>query len=232
MVLSPIRDSHPVFFYYFLLLQDFGIFANPGAIPSLNERQVAELPVVFTELQEQTTIASYLDHKTSLIDTLIEKKQKQIELLQEQRTAIINQAVTKGLDPNVPMKYSGIEWLGEVPAHWELKKLKYLVPEVTVGIVIQPAKLYTPSGIPCLRALNIAGGWIDSADLVFIGKKANEKNKKSQIYAGDILIVRTGLAGTAVIVPEEFDGANCVDLLIIRKSDLILSEYFASLPSF
>jgi type I restriction enzyme S subunit len=77
-------------------------------------------------IEEQTQIANYLDHKTSQIDTLIAKKEQFISLLQEERTAIINQSVTKGLDPKVKMKDSGIEWLGEIPEHWEVKKLKYL----------------------------------------------------------------------------------------------------------
>ena len=76
---------------------------------------------------EQTAIANYLDHKTAQIDTLIAKKEKFISLLQEERTAVINQAVTKGLDPNVPMKDSGIEWLGEIPEHWEVKRMKYVI---------------------------------------------------------------------------------------------------------
>ena len=76
-------------------------------------------------ISEQTAIANYLDHKTAQIDTLIAKKEQFISLLQEERTAVINQAVTKGLDPNVKMKDSGIEWLGEIPEHWEVKKLKY-----------------------------------------------------------------------------------------------------------
>ena len=74
---------------------------------------------------EQTAIANYLDHKTTQIDTLIAKKEQFISLLQEERTAVINQAVTKGLDPKVKMKDSGIEWLGEIPEHWEVKKLAF-----------------------------------------------------------------------------------------------------------
>ncbi|KPA12481.1 restriction modification system DNA specificity domain-containing protein [Candidatus Magnetomorum sp. HK-1] len=88
---------------------------------------------VFEEFQfptppilEQQKISAYLDHKTTRINTLIEKKKRLIELLKEERTAVINQAVTKGIDPNVPMKDSGIEWLGEIPVHWEIKRLKYI----------------------------------------------------------------------------------------------------------
>lgn len=81
--------------------------------------------VVIPPLDEQTSIASFLDRKTAEIDELIADKKRLLELYEEEKTAIINQAVTKGLDPNVPMKDSGIEWLGEIPEHWEVKKLKY-----------------------------------------------------------------------------------------------------------
>jgi len=77
-------------------------------------------------LEEQNSIASFLDRKTAEIDELIADKKRLLELYEEEKTAIINQAVTKGLDPNAPMKDSGIEWLGEIPEHWEVKKLKYL----------------------------------------------------------------------------------------------------------
>lgn len=77
--------------------------------------------------EEQTAIAAYLDRKTTQIDNLISKKQKLIELLKEERAAIINQAVTKGLNPDAPMKDSGIEWLGEIPTHWAVKRLKWLI---------------------------------------------------------------------------------------------------------
>jgi type I restriction enzyme S subunit len=76
-------------------------------------------------LNEQQAIASFLDRETARIDMLIQKKQRQIELLQEKRSALISHAVTKGLDPNAKMKDSGIEWLGEIPAHWEVRRLKY-----------------------------------------------------------------------------------------------------------
>jgi len=80
-------------------------------------------------LDEQRAIAAFLDRETARIDALIEKKRRQIELLQEKRSALISHAVTKGLDPNAPMKDSGIEWLGEIPRHWQAKRLRFLVSE-------------------------------------------------------------------------------------------------------
>ena len=83
------------------------------------------------DIEEQKTIATFLDRETEKIDTLIEKQEQLIDLLKERRTALISHAVTKGLNPDVPMKDSGIEWLGEIPAHWEAKRLKSLVKNVT-----------------------------------------------------------------------------------------------------
>ena len=79
----------------------------------------------FPATTEQRTIAAFLDRETAKIDALVERKERLIELLQEKRTALITRAVTRGLDPNVPMKDSGVEWLGEIPAHWEAKRTKF-----------------------------------------------------------------------------------------------------------
>src|SRR5690625_6952266 len=87
----------------------------------------AEIP----PLKEQTQIARFLDHETARIDALIEEQQRLIELLKEKRQAVISHAVTKGLDPNVPMKDSGVEWLGEVPEHWRVSKLAHYAKVLT-----------------------------------------------------------------------------------------------------
>lgn len=84
-------------------------------------------------LSEQQAIVTYLDQKTALIDELIDKKQRKIDLLKEQRTALINHAVTKGLNPNVNFKDSGIEWIGEIPEHWKVKKLKFVAKNIFTG---------------------------------------------------------------------------------------------------
>ena len=176
-------------------------------------------------IEEQRAIANFLDRETAKIDALVARKERLIELLQEKRTALITRAVTRGLDPNVPMKDSGVEWLGEIPAHWEVKRLKHLTPGTTVGIVVTPSKYYVDEGIPCLRSLNVSRGTIDMDNLVFISEHANEIHRKSKIFAGDVVVVRTGQAGTAAVVPTELDGANCIDLLIVRRSEQILPRY-------
>ena len=196
---------------------------NTG-IQNLDSSSYLREVVAFPGIGEQRIIARFLNRETAKIDSLIEKKERLIELLREKRTALITQAVTKGLDPTVSMKDSGVEWLGKIPAHWGVMQLKYLVPELTVGIVVTPAKYYVDEGVPCLRSLNISQGKVNMDDLVFISEEANEIHHKSKIFKDDIVVVRTGQAGTAAIVPPLLNGMNCIDLLIIRRSNLLISR--------
>lgn len=99
---------------------------NGMGIPHVDGKFLRGAIFLLPPIEEQIAIANYLDQKITQIDDLIAKKERLIQLLEEERIAIINQAVTKGLDPSAPMKDSGIEWLGEIPEHWEVKKLKYV----------------------------------------------------------------------------------------------------------
>ena len=94
--------------------------------PAINTSSLACFPIVYPTIDEQRAIATFLDRETAKIDGLVARKERLVELLQEKRTALITRAVTRGLDPNVPMKDSGVEWLGKIPAHWEVKKLNRL----------------------------------------------------------------------------------------------------------
>jgi type I restriction enzyme S subunit len=169
-------------------------------------------------LPEQHAIAAFLDHHTAKIDALIAEQRHLIELLQEHRAALISHAVSKGLDPGTPMKDSGIPWLGEIPEYWKVIPLKYLTPQITVGIVVTPSKYYVDEGIPCLRSLNVKEGFLTQDDLVFISPESNDHLRKSMIFAGDLVSVRSGQPGTTAVVDEWFDGANCIDLIITRQS--------------
>jgi type I restriction enzyme S subunit len=113
-------------YYIFNSGQPYLGLGKLGTQLNLNTETVGGITIGLPPLDEQKTIARFLDHKTKQIDDLIAKKEALIEKLDEKRTALINHAVTKGLDPNVPMKDSGVEWLGEIPKHWEVIKVKYL----------------------------------------------------------------------------------------------------------
>lgn len=99
------------------------------AIPQITVEEVSTNPITIPSQEEQQQIANFLDHETAKIDTLIEKQQQLIQLLKEKRQAVISHAVTKGLNPDVPMRDSGVEWLGEVPEHWEVKRISLLFSE-------------------------------------------------------------------------------------------------------
>ena len=118
------------FWTYFLQSLDYTIYITGSAQPKLSREKLGEVIVLYPSLEEQTQIANFLDHETAKIDSLIEKQQQLIELLKEKRQAVISHAVTKGLNPNVPMKDSGVEWLGQVPEQWGATKIKY-VAELT-----------------------------------------------------------------------------------------------------
>ena len=116
------------FFFYWLCMYRPTLISLSvgGGQPNLSQDDLKQLRVPAPSISEQTQIARFLDHKTAQIDRLIEKKKALIEKLNEKRTALITQAVTKGLNPDAPMKDSGVDWLGEVPEHWEVRKLKFL----------------------------------------------------------------------------------------------------------
>lgn len=131
LVLRPETDMLSRFLFYRLLSAEFIDVVDGSTygakMPRASWDFIGDLSIPIPPLPEQRTIAAYLDRKTAQIDTLIAKKQRLIDLLQEQRTAIINRAVTQGLDPDAPMQDSGIEWLGKVPAHWDITRVGRLV---------------------------------------------------------------------------------------------------------
>ena len=106
--------------------------------PAINVSELVSIKIPLTDITEQSTIATFLDRRTHLIDTLIAKKQRQVELLREMRAALITRAVTKGLDPDVKMKDSGIEWLGEIPEGWDVVRLKKITEKIGDGIHATP----------------------------------------------------------------------------------------------
>jgi type I restriction enzyme S subunit len=128
-VITPIRSCLSKFIYYSfqttMLQAQCEVYSNSNTQKNLGMNTIDNLDFAMPSDKEASTISNFLDHETAKIDNLIEKQQQLIELLKEKRQAVISHAVTKGLNPNVPMKDSGVEWLGEVPEHWSLKSFRY-----------------------------------------------------------------------------------------------------------
>lgn len=214
----------PKFLYYYLESRYIEIRGLVGddLRDGLNLSHVRSIPLPILSLPEQTTIASFLDHETARIDALIEKKQRQIDLLQEKRAALISQAVTKGLDPTVPMKDSGVPWLGEVPEDWKIIKLKFCVDIFGPGIQMGPFgsmltniesqftgyKLYGQENI-IKNDFSLGARWITSDTFNDL--------KKYELIEGDIVVTRKGSLGQCKIVPKlEIPGIIDSDTIRIR----------------
>ena len=229
-VVRPRHELEPGFLKYALQEEHFiqqVISRSTGvSYPAINASDVAKISLNLPGSSEQLAIATFLDHETAKIDALIAEQQRLIELLQEKRQAVISHAVTKGLNPDAPMKDSGVEWLGEVPKHWEVKRLKHITRQISVGIVVEPSKYYDDEGdVPALRSLNVRQGRIDAEDCVYISSESNELLGKSVLRSGDLVIVRTGQPGTCAVIPPSLDGCNCIDLIFARAPARGSSDY-------
>ncbi|HBJ34678.1 MAG TPA: restriction endonuclease subunit S, partial [Planctomycetaceae bacterium] len=170
-------------------------------------------------LGEQKSIASFLNRETSKIDALVAEQRRLIELLKEKRQAVISHAVTKGLDPNVRMKPSGIEWLGDVPENWQMKRLKHISPFISVGIVVNPSSYISenPDDLPFIYGGDIREGIIDWPNSRRISASDSALQEKTRLQTDDILVVRVGAPGVAAVVPKACEGGNCASVMLVRK---------------
>ena len=178
---------------------------NTG-IQNLDLKSYLSEYVGLPDIKEQIAIASFLDRETAKIDALIAKQERLIELLQEKRVALITRAVTKGLDPDVPMKDSGVEWLGEIPAHWEVLPLKRRF-EVRLGKMLQnEPKSSHDEYLPYLRAVNITWKGVDTSDINRMWFSPREK-QLYDLQKYDLLVSEGGDVGRSALWQGEIE--NC-----------------------
>jgi len=190
-----------------------------GLRQSMKYDDMKWLMIAAPTVNEQAQIARFLGHETAKIDTLIYEQKRLIELLKEKRQAVISHAVTKGLDPDVPMKDSGVEWLGEVPAHWTKKRLKNVSPFIAVGIVVNPSSYVAEDGLPFIYGGEVKEGYIDLSKTRKISALDSKKNKKTLLETGDLVTMRVGYPGVTAIVPPSCEGGNCASVMLVKRGD-------------
>lgn len=209
------RITSDGYWLYCVLNSDFflkQIFLKAGgsAQDNISTNDLGNFSIPLPPLAEQTSIAHFLDRKTSQIDSLVEKKKRLIELLKEEKTAVINQAVTKGLDPNVQMKDSGVEWLGEIPEHWEVKKIGHLA-KVVRGASPRPAgdpRFFDGDHTPWITVAEVtkdSGKYIDSVS-EYLTSEGKEESRFVEI--GTLLLSNSG---ATLGVPKILKISGCIN---------------------
>ena len=211
-VLRPYHGVNTAYLYYRVQEDSYMDFCTSSMIGAGGLKRVPtdvinNFKVATPEIFEQTQIARFLDHETARIDALIEEQQRLIELLKEKRQAVISHAVTKGLDPTVPMKDSGMEWLGEVPAHWELTTVKHVVKDMSQGWSPQCDNYPAGDGEwGVLKVGCVNGGTFNPAENKRLPDEL-EPNAKLAIKQGDLLISRANtrdLVGSAAVAVNDY----------------------------
>lgn len=240
---KPAENMDSKFINYLLL----AIYVARGTYPHIKQStgiqnldlsSFLDTKVDIPPLKTQKHIAQFLDQKTAQIDGLIEKKRALLERLAEKRQALITQAVTKGLNPNAPMKPSGIDWLGDIPAHWEVKRLRFLLDGGTINGLYKPKEQFSPDGFAfvqmgeAFRAVTFDGGTKDRV------LASDSEVKKWGLKEGDFLIARRSLvfegSGKAVKI-NKLEENHLFESSMIRirpisadKLSDFLSYYFQS----
>lgn len=191
------------YLYYQALNIPFERYATATALPSMTQTDLNMNVICLPPTIEQTAIATYLDTHCAKIDNLISIQQKRIALLQELKQSVITHAVTKGLNPNVEMKQSGVEWIGDVPKHWEVMPLKF-TGTFGNGLTYSP-KDVVDNGILVLRSSNIQNSSLSFEDNVYVSKVSRDL----LVNKGDIIICsRNGsaaLVGKSAFVDKELN---------------------------
>ena len=171
-------------------------------------------------LPEQKKIAAIL----SSVDNAIQATQAVIDQTRRVKQGLMQQLLTRGIGHT---RFKQTE-IGEIPEEWCIKTAKEVCSKISVGIVVKPTQYYESNGIKCFRSANVREGYIKDQDWVYISEEANNLNAKSKLQSADVLIVRTGYPGTSCVVPQEYEGTNCIDILFARpKVEIILSHYLS-----
>lgn len=234
--------------YLGYLLLDRGSFLNAistgSTFQAISTYQLENLEIALPPFDIQRRVSSFLDDKTAQIDGLIKKKRELLDRLAEKRKALITRAVTKGLNSDVSMKPSGIEWLGEIPAHWDIQRLDRLTEPlrpIRYGIVLPGP--HVSNGVPIIKGGDVRQERLNLETLSRTTIEIDAAHSRSRLRAGDIVYSIRGSFGDVELLPSELDGVNITQdaariapikevdrewLLFTLKSDAIRLQMAAS----
>lgn len=185
------------FLTYSLNMVDYHLYITGSTRDKLNQSDLNNIVIRYCSVQEQEAIANFLDHETAKIDTLIEQQQQLIQLLKEKRQAVISHAVTKGLNPDAPMKDSGVEWLGEVPAHWKLPKIKWFCKTESGGTpnTGKYEEYYLDGEVPWIRTTDLNNNDLMDTPIKITQKAVND-SACALLPINSVLIAMYGGSGS------------------------------------
>jgi type I restriction enzyme, S subunit len=185
-----------------------GLLSTGSTRSRINLTATAARKITLPPIQEQEIITGFLDRETARIDALVAKKEQLIALLQERRTALITRAITKGLDPNAPMKDSGFDWVGDIPEHWVVRPLKHFLRMPLAYGVLKPDKYDGVDGVRLIRILDVEAGHVREEQLDVISPEQSKEYGRTIVKTGDLVVSVVGTIGRAFIVPPSLAGAN------------------------
>lgn len=231
IVLTPKQKEESRFGeYYFLSLWQSEIFnhmGDDGVRSSLNASDLLNVPYLAVPFDEQQRIVSFLDTECARIDAVMEQTRASIEEYKKLKRSIITEAVTKGIRPNRPMKDSGIDWIGQIPADWDtLRKLSYACNKsISYGIV----KLFEPddeNGVKVLRCSDIREGIIIPDNIRTVTQKVSQEYNRTVLSGGEVVINVRGTLGGCAVVPMDMRGYNIArEVAMVSVSNCLANRY-------
>lgn len=222
------KDDDLRYLFYFLSAgkENMLQMAFGGTQPNISQAIIKNLPYLDAPHNEQQAIANFLDKECAQIDSIAADLEKQIALLQQYKKSLITETVTKGLDKSVPMKDSGVEFFGKIPAHWKVSKTKY-VADISIGLVTTMTANYVDEdGVPLIRNSNIRTNHIDDNGMVYLSKEFAKANIGRALHKGDIVTVHTGDVGTSAIINGTYHMSHGFATIISRLKTKTVNNQF------
>ncbi|MFD0084206.1 restriction endonuclease subunit S [Priestia megaterium] len=223
------KDAYPKYFYYLMCVFPWNIITTQTALPSVVGSDIENFNCSVPQYRIQKIISNYLDSKTSEIDSLITAKESLIILLEEKRQSMITEAVTKGLNPNVQMKDSDVEWIDKIPEHWRKTRLDFVSRvKARLGWKGLKAEEYVDEGYIFLSTPNLKGNNIDFENVNYITEERYLESPEIILEKGDVLLAKDGSTLGITNVVRELPAQATVNssIAVLRPKELIDSIYF------